>query len=136
MIRRPPRSTLFPYTTLFRSLLPKDPVLAGRHRRVVERVGAHRDRIPATDRVGHLRWHARRWVGLPRLKERAPCVRRSQLRGGWLLGQPQEGAHHREQEPDFQSLAHRPAPRDRPEPFPELFPDPIPGPILGTSSRV
>src|SRR3712207_7075625 len=24
MIRRPPRSTLFPYTTLFRSLVPKD----------------------------------------------------------------------------------------------------------------
>src|SRR2546422_7694533 len=24
MIRRPPRSTLFPYTTLFRSLLPRD----------------------------------------------------------------------------------------------------------------
>src|SRR3712207_8964252 len=24
MIRRPPRSTLFPYTTLFRSLLPND----------------------------------------------------------------------------------------------------------------
>src|SRR2546422_5204803 len=24
MIRRPPRSTLFPYTTLFRSLLPED----------------------------------------------------------------------------------------------------------------
>src|SRR2546430_13170249 len=25
MIRRPPRSTLFPYTTLFRSLMRKDP---------------------------------------------------------------------------------------------------------------
>src|SRR2546430_17422818 len=31
MIRRPPRSTLFPYTTLFRSLAP-DPVRAGPHR--------------------------------------------------------------------------------------------------------
>src|SRR5688572_31023734 len=28
MIRRPPRSTLFPYTTLFRSLRSRDPVLA------------------------------------------------------------------------------------------------------------
>src|SRR2546430_17391241 len=28
MIRRPPRSTLFPYTTLFRSLPPPDPPLA------------------------------------------------------------------------------------------------------------
>src|SRR3712207_6930864 len=29
MIRRPPRSTLFPYTTLFRSRLPRRPVAAG-----------------------------------------------------------------------------------------------------------
>src|SRR5258705_4894412 len=28
MIRRPPRSTLFPYTTLFRSLLPAGPKIA------------------------------------------------------------------------------------------------------------
>src|SRR5256886_13330391 len=27
MIRRPPRSTLFPYTTLFRSLVPEDDVV-------------------------------------------------------------------------------------------------------------
>src|SRR3712207_9222092 len=30
MIRRPPRSTLFPYTTLFRSFSPGDLQLAGR----------------------------------------------------------------------------------------------------------
>src|SRR2546429_7212729 len=30
MIRRPPRSTLFPYTTLFRSLTKAESVLAGR----------------------------------------------------------------------------------------------------------
>src|SRR2546422_3929591 len=29
MIRRPPRSTLFPYTTLFRSELPLDDLLVG-----------------------------------------------------------------------------------------------------------
>src|SRR5947208_5339342 len=29
MIRRPPRSTLFPYTTLFRSFQPIDDLLAG-----------------------------------------------------------------------------------------------------------
>src|SRR3712207_7962776 len=29
MIRRPPRSTLFPYTTLFRSLVPLVPPVAG-----------------------------------------------------------------------------------------------------------
>src|SRR2546427_9443541 len=34
MIRRPPRSTLFPYTTLFRSLL--GPLLAGDQMNVVE----------------------------------------------------------------------------------------------------
>src|SRR3712207_7546455 len=39
MIRRPPRSTLFPYTTLFRSDLV--PVIADRHGRVDRR------RIPA-----------------------------------------------------------------------------------------
>src|SRR2546422_4561181 len=31
MIRRPPRSTLFPYTTLFRSLLAQRPTLDVRH---------------------------------------------------------------------------------------------------------
>src|SRR5690349_25075952 len=38
MIRRPPRSTLFPYTTLFRSLgdvAELDPLAAGRGRRVL-----------------------------------------------------------------------------------------------------
>src|SRR5258708_31519727 len=30
MIRRPPRSTLFPYTTLFRSLVPRRPRARGR----------------------------------------------------------------------------------------------------------
>src|SRR5256885_2803656 len=29
MIRRPPRSTLFPYTTLFRSVYDRSPTLAG-----------------------------------------------------------------------------------------------------------
>src|ERR1043166_8889659 len=41
MIRRPPRSTLFPYTTLFRSLLdriPVDVVGAGGHQLVAEPV--------------------------------------------------------------------------------------------------
>src|SRR5260221_9996660 len=33
MIRRPPRSTLFPYTTLFRSLPPAHRTAAGRARR-------------------------------------------------------------------------------------------------------
>src|SRR2546427_978322 len=42
MIRRPPRSTLFPYTTLFRSACPreKDP-RRKRHRPPQQIVGAH-----------------------------------------------------------------------------------------------
>src|SRR3712207_7018953 len=35
MIRRPPRSTLFPYTTLFRSGLPQDLSAASRHGRAL-----------------------------------------------------------------------------------------------------
>src|SRR3712207_8929947 len=39
MIRRPPRSTLFPYTTLFRSCV--DCVVVSRHARAGEHVGQH-----------------------------------------------------------------------------------------------
>src|SRR5258708_13261960 len=42
MIRRPPRSTLFPYTTLFRSLLQPAPCAAGQRRRRAE-VGVVRE---------------------------------------------------------------------------------------------
>src|SRR2546425_7000088 len=53
MIRRPPRSTLFPYTTLFRS------ELAGRPRHRVRRAHAlHRLRVHVDDDV--LRVHFRR----------------------------------------------------------------------------
>src|SRR2546427_2299303 len=38
MIRRPPRSTLFPYTTLFRSIGP-EPVQGGRRLELVQDVG-------------------------------------------------------------------------------------------------
>src|SRR2546427_6053159 len=50
MIRRPPRSTLFPYTTLFRSLLPHR---VDRHR-VQARRGARCRRLPRADRGGGL----------------------------------------------------------------------------------
>src|SRR5256885_12744496 len=63
MIRRPPRSTLFPYTTLFRSVdqmavtedrrLQRERGLIGRlrvhHRRGIHRAGAHRDPETAPD---------------------------------------------------------------------------------------
>src|SRR3712207_8345841 len=41
MIRRPPRSTLFPYTTLFRSARAARPRRGGRARRRRGRVAAH-----------------------------------------------------------------------------------------------
>src|SRR3989442_9971211 len=51
MIRRPPRSTLFPYTTLFRSMLPRHETaddlpadLRDRWERFVARVAAHEQR--------------------------------------------------------------------------------------------
>src|SRR3712207_7020991 len=49
MIRRPPRSTLFPYTTLFRSVAPVERGAVGRHHaqrhaaRPVGREQRHRD---------------------------------------------------------------------------------------------
>src|SRR2546428_10172798 len=48
MIRRPPRSTLFPYTTLFRSLTPgrslTSQVVSSRFRHAVARLGPTLDR--------------------------------------------------------------------------------------------
>src|SRR5258708_29898441 len=38
MIRRPPRSTLFPYTTLFRSPTPTITSLANAYKRIISRV--------------------------------------------------------------------------------------------------
>src|SRR5690349_22688371 len=48
MIRRPPRSTLFPYTTLFRSYLPGDP--RGRSQVRRHQRGAAPDHDPHADR--------------------------------------------------------------------------------------
>src|SRR5258708_27027432 len=45
MIRRPPRSTLFPYTTLFRSRASVVALLE--HPRTMSVIVAHLDRIPA-----------------------------------------------------------------------------------------
>src|SRR5438309_9165496 len=54
MLRRPPRSTLFPYTTLFRSLLAALPMVSGRGREApypggeLRKVGCDFLRHPAT----------------------------------------------------------------------------------------
>src|SRR2546422_7355341 len=45
MIRRPPRSTLFPYTTLFRSPRAQEQLLPRHVRRVHELVAAREDRV-------------------------------------------------------------------------------------------
>src|SRR2546430_13052276 len=49
MIRRPPRSTLFPYTTLFRSLQMEFP-LTVRPRLLLRHDRTERDRPPLTER--------------------------------------------------------------------------------------
>src|SRR3989442_2744613 len=50
MIRRPPRSTLFPYTTLFRSVL-KDPPSAGHRPTAARRAAAYTTRRSAASRL-------------------------------------------------------------------------------------
>src|SRR5260221_128976 len=62
MIRRPPRSTLFPYTTLFRSRRlrgPLSPSALGRHAQA-RRGGAELDRQPAHPADGRAVRRARR----------------------------------------------------------------------------
>src|SRR3712207_7828625 len=59
MIRRPPRSTLFPYTTLFRSMEPVDGQRRrDRLRRVPRRVASrHRDDALGPAALPHVRPH-------------------------------------------------------------------------------
>src|SRR3712207_8449287 len=55
MIRRPPRSTLFPYTTLFRSEAAADPAAHRRRERLHRRRGPGRDAragVARRDRAG------------------------------------------------------------------------------------
>src|SRR2546427_12052343 len=52
MIRRPPRSTLFPYTTLFRSLRHVSDVVTVHY---VRRVGSYQLRVPPDELSGVLR---------------------------------------------------------------------------------
>src|SRR2546428_13433448 len=52
MIRRPPRSTLFPYTTLFRSVPSPDPAGAEPPRRIDVRHGEHQGAAESQDPVG------------------------------------------------------------------------------------
>src|SRR2546429_6230730 len=74
MIRRPPRSTLFPYTTLFRSLLPTATLYS------IGRGDADffADRAPPDEKSGPLgpQWHMRRFAaGLEEREEQQPAHR-------------------------------------------------------------
>src|SRR3712207_7681453 len=74
MIRRPPRSTLFPYTTLFRSALAE-----GIHARAVRPVGAarrQRRQREGHDRAGHAALARHRALALAPAGERRQCLRR------------------------------------------------------------
>src|SRR2546425_7928046 len=57
MIRRPPRSTLFPYTTLFRSPLHERRVAVHEPRRLAAELGRHHAGVP---RGGQRRWRTPR----------------------------------------------------------------------------
>src|SRR5690242_21054951 len=69
MIRRPPRSTLFPYTTLFRSGgRPRGPDVVGIGQKAVELGEFPEPSTEAVDGPGQLRWygsgrrgHGARW---------------------------------------------------------------------------
>src|SRR3712207_8259479 len=79
MIRRPPRSTLFPYTTLFRSVCGEGGQVAAVVRLVAEGTG-QREEVREADEA-HL--HARGGLDVARQKGRAVarvCVRRGQDR--------------------------------------------------------
>src|SRR5256885_4836524 len=55
MIRRPPRSTLFPYTTLFRSLPLRDGLLRDDDRRVPQRIRTQGDLVRVLrDQASHV----------------------------------------------------------------------------------
>src|SRR2546430_10715308 len=73
MIRRPPRSTLFPYTTLFRSLL-----IEHRHAQLAG-LGELRARLaPGDDEAGLLRYAARH-LGAARSEEHTLNSSHSQI---------------------------------------------------------
>src|SRR3712207_7966805 len=63
MIRRPPRSTLFPYTTLFRSVLVYSAYVAEVYRAGIESV--HESQNAAARSLGLSRWQSLRFVVLP-----------------------------------------------------------------------
>src|SRR3989475_3726749 len=95
MIRRPPRSTLFPYTTLFRSLLLvldgiEDPHNLGAIVRTAEAAGAQGVLLPTRRAVGLTATVARASAGALRQLSRPPAAKVPQtlprVQAGELLG--------------------------------------------------
>src|SRR2546426_7967051 len=85
MIRRPPRSTLFPYTTLFRSRVP---VAAGGRRYLYRARHSLRElRPPADDSVGPSLRRIRRAPHAARVSNRAERLR---VRGRDYAGRTRE----------------------------------------------
>src|SRR2546422_3494991 len=66
MIRRPPRSTLFPYTTLFRSRLA-----CGTH----DAKGVRFDCVHRSQSCSDLCWDEGKCVAAPSLENRRKCIR-------------------------------------------------------------
>src|SRR3712207_9103624 len=63
MIRRPPRSTLFPYTTLFRSETMDVPSVGGRKPRLMARRILSEILQPRAEEIFHLVWDEIRRAG-------------------------------------------------------------------------
>src|SRR3712207_7493047 len=72
MIRRPPRSTLFPYTTLFRSLVDRPAAAEQRHLQVVQEGVVRRPQPGLADR------HGERGPGGARHRAGGPAAVRSE----------------------------------------------------------
>src|SRR3989441_10375776 len=99
MIRRPPRSTLFPYTTLFRSLFEAAPAAAHAVAVRLDRVRVERARAFGDVWLGWTLWRGLRlgdpWTTLlPRGRGAVPRAPRA---GGPVIGPrvwARSGAHH------------------------------------------
>src|SRR2546425_950313 len=92
MIRRPPRSTLFPYTTLFRSDQPRDAQVVGTHERpesAPEQPVVHEQQVRA-------------------LRRRQPDGRVTQVHGGGEVS-------HRARIPDLETVEGMRRVWDRPD---------------------
>src|SRR5947199_7299289 len=90
LIRRPPRSTLFPYTTLFRSAGPPD------RQRVHDGGSQRRQGLPVGRERGH---HYCRQVALVRSEEHTSELQSLRHLVCRLLLEKKKGEHHHGQRP-------------------------------------